>query len=54
MALEVLALNQLSDADGEAALAKLLPLPDNVVIALRNLQAQVDALDARVDALEAP
>lgn len=52
MAIEQLQRNQLADADAESALLNLPPFDDNVLVALRNIQAQLDALDARVTALE--
>lgn len=49
---KVLTEEQLTDSEADAALAKLAPVPDNVLVVVRNLQAQVDDLDARVTALE--
>jgi hypothetical protein len=52
MAAKVLTTNQLtSDAAVDAAVATLPPLPDNVLLIVRNLQAQITALSARVTAL---
>jgi hypothetical protein len=52
MALHVLTVNQLEDAGAEAALSKLPPLPDNVLVVMRNMQAQIDELAGRVTFLE--
>lgn len=43
----------LDDAEANAALAVLPRLPDNVLILLRNLQAQITDLAGRVADLEA-
>ncbi|MFT3854174.1 MAG: hypothetical protein QM733_15740 [Ilumatobacteraceae bacterium] len=50
--LKILDHDQLDDTEGDAALAILPPLPDNVTVVVRNLQAQISALAARVDELE--
>lgn len=44
----------LTDAQVNAAVAALPPLPDNVLVLVRHLNAQVAALTVRVSALEAP
>ena len=54
MPLEVLTRDQLPDADAERALLALGPLPDAVLVVMRNLQAQIADLSDRVTALEAP
>lgn len=54
MPLQALTINQLPDADAERALLALGPLPDGVLVALRNLQAEITDLTDRVTALEAP
>lgn len=51
MAIKPLDRKPLTDADADRALAVLPPIPDNVLIALRNIQAQLDALSARITAL---
>jgi hypothetical protein len=43
----------LTDDQVDAAMDKLPPLPDNVAVIVRHLQAQVTDLTARVAALEA-
>jgi hypothetical protein len=45
---KVLTENQLPDADADKALTTLPPIPDNVLVLLRNLQAQVTSLEDRV------
>jgi hypothetical protein len=42
----------LTDEQVDAAHAKLPPLPDNVTLIVRHLQAQITDLTARVEALE--
>lgn len=44
----------LTDSQVDAAGLTLAPVPDNVMVLLRHLQAQVTALTARVEDLEAP
>jgi hypothetical protein len=47
--------DQLSDADVDKAVGGgiLDPLPDNVLMFLRNMQSKIDDLTDRVEALEA-
>jgi hypothetical protein len=44
----------LSDQQVDDALVKLPPLPDNVLVLLRHLQAQINDLTDRIAVLEAP
>lgn len=51
MPIEQLNRDQLSDADAEEALTNLPPTDDAALVMLRNLQAQINALSARITAL---
>lgn len=54
MPTNVLTAGALTEDEVDEAMRTLPPLPDNVLVIVRHLQAQVTTLTARVATLEAP